>query len=280
MNASCLQDQIDKAFFGSSDGKLTAVVPLLFACAENNVLKQHVATYLSSQPKLTSLTSINLSTSTNRSKYESLSVINDTAFSVLLDIITNSASTATSATVSSTDTGNSPRSLKTSNRNVLEISIGFSAIKITMLDLTWCSRITDTSVTYMCKLIGHSLTHINLSFTDITDKSIEDLVTTCKFLLDVSIGGCQVTDKSLDKLAQCTSLQVLDIHFCRQLTEKKIFNCVKRLSGHSLIKIDVSDCEITEKMVNKMEGLNSKLTVTAPKGDTTISSPVSYRIDQ
>lgn len=268
MDNSFLNEKINNEFFEPANDNQSAIVPLLFACIDNSMLKNHLQSIFqkhiqisnSNNNKIDSsdnnkFNEIDLSASNNKSKYSSLSILTDAAFTILLEILTPT-------------TDNSSNS----NKNIPDIQ---------SVNLSWCTAITDSSIAQLSHRFGSSIQFMNMSFTNITDKAVEDIVLCCKNLKLLNLTGCQhLSDKSLDKLAQYgTSILSLELRSCQQLSEKKFFNCAKKMVGFHLNKLNIRDCIVSEKIVLKLRNLSPAFTVVAPSGDSTISSPLSYIIE-
>ncbi|EIW82337.1 RNI-like protein [Coniophora puteana RWD-64-598 SS2] len=117
----------------------------------------------------------------------------------------------------------------------------YSAIELRVLDISYCSQVTDEAVAgivFHARLL-HTL--ILAGCSKLTDRAVESICILHTHLVVLDLSHIpNLTDYAITKLVRaCTSLQHVDVAFCRYLTDMAVFELagLERLHRLSVIRV-------------------------------------------
>jgi hypothetical protein len=148
--------------------------------------------------------------------------------------------------------------------------------KITSVEVSIPTSITSASLSLIAQHFGSTLEELTLHSTPLDDATLEEFCARSPSLKVLSLNGSAcITDRSVGKISNLSQLEHLDLENCKEISEKKIQEIAKKMAPR-LKLLNIVNCKVTEKTLNKMKTAYPHLQLLHTEGDTAISHPIGF----
>lgn len=132
-------------------------------------------------------------------------------------------------------------------------SIARGCSRLEELDISWCSHITDNAVSRLASHLKH-LNNVSLSYTEVTDSGVADLVRNCSALHTIQLAGCsKITDLAIDHIINRCSSRLLSINVanCLNIYDSAIIKLVSQCPRLQFIDACKRSCQNLSDFLTK-----------------------------
>ncbi|WOK95172.1 EIN3-binding F-box protein 1-like [Canna indica] len=116
--------------------------------------------------------------------------------------------------------------------------------KISRLDLSGCVQLGNRSVWSVTRECKHRLRHLNLNGCErVSDRGAQVITRRCANLVDLDLGGCNISDVTVQKLVQedPQELEVLSLAGCTRITDQSL-EALDEHDGIGLLRLNLTGC--------------------------------------
>jgi len=139
-----------------------------------------------------------------------------------------------------------------------------SNLKLKILNTASCS-VTDNTLISLCTSSGQNLQELNVSFTKISNKTVDAILQYCPNIKILDLSMCDINEKSLGKMV-LNSLEQLHLGDCK-VGESTLIKIVKKCP--SLKKLE---CICSSSTTKKIQSISTKIQITSSI-EITITQP-------
>lgn len=145
--------------------------------------------------------------------------------------------------------------------------------KLKKINLKSCINITDQSLTYLADNC-HQLEELNLSWCDITAKSLFIIAEGFPNLRRINVSSCYITDEGVNTLlTKCQDLEILGLAWCKSISDKSLESLIKlgknvkvfdirgneKISSGALSNLFSASHEFSAVHLKRCHGVNGKV---------------------